>query len=213
MSHSLTPITSWYDALIRPLEWLGLWRARRALWSSLPERSPGLEIGAGTGANLPFHPDNGLVVVTDVSWGALRHVRRKRPASGPPLVVADTRMLPFRTDAFAWVAATLVFCEVGSPVAGLVEARRVLHSDGALALLEHVRPTGLLGFMADALSRVTAPIWGEHFDRDTARNVELAGFTIHRRRGWLRSGLILLSAGVRPASGAAPAGPPNLDGQ
>lgn len=211
MSQRLTPITSWYDALIQPLEWLGLRRARRALWSSLPDGSPGLEIGAGTGANLPYHPNDGLVVVTDVSPGALRHVRRKRPASAPPLVVADTRMLPFRTEAFQWVAATLVFCEVGSPVAGLIEARRVLRPHGLLALLEHVRPTGWLGRMADALSRVTVPIWGEHFDRDTARNVELAGFTIQRQRSWLRGGLILLFARVRRGSGAATAGQPNLN--
>ncbi|MEJ2679494.1 MAG: hypothetical protein P8174_10525 [Gemmatimonadota bacterium] len=105
-----------------------------------------------------------------------------------------------------------MFCEVGSPVAGLVEARRVLRADGVLALLEHVRPTGLLGLLADALSRVTAPMWGEHFDRDTARNVELAGFTIQRRRGWLRSGLILLFARARPSSGAGAPGDPNLDG-
>jgi ubiquinone/menaquinone biosynthesis C-methylase UbiE len=202
MSQNLAPITSWYDALIRPLEWLGLRRARRALWSSLPAGSPGLEIGAGTGANLLYHRGGDLVVVTDVSPGALRHVRRKRPATAPPLVVADARMLPFRGDAFAWVAATLVFCEVGSPLAGLVETRRVLRADGVLGLLEHVRPTGLLGLLADAVSRVTVPIWGEHFDRDTARNVELAGFTIHRRRAWLRRGLILLFARARPTSGA-----------
>lgn len=211
MSQHHTPITSWYDALIRPLEWMGLWRARRALWASLPADSPGLEIGAGTGANLPYHPDNGLVVVTDASFGALHHVRRKRPDAMPPLVVADTRMLPFRTDAFAWVAATLVFCEVGSPVAGLVEARRVLRPDGDLALLEHVRPTGVLGILADAVSRVTVPMWGEHFNRDTARNVELAGFDIRRRRGWLRSGLILLFARARPVSGARPPGHPTLE--
>jgi len=201
MRPNLTPITSWYDAMIRPLEWLGLWRARRALWSSLPDASPGLEIGAGTGANLPLHPDGGFIVVTDVSPRALRHVRRKRPASAPPLVVADTRMLPFRDDAFAWVAETLVFCEVGSPVAGLVEARRVLRPDGVLGMLEHVRPRGLLGVLADGLTRLTAPMWGEHFDRDTARNVELAGFAIAHRRAWLRDVLVLLLAHARTGAG------------
>ncbi|MEJ2218373.1 MAG: class I SAM-dependent methyltransferase [Gemmatimonadota bacterium] len=206
MARNLPPITSPYDVFIRPLEWMGLRRARGALWSRLPEGAPGLEIGAGTGANLPYYPQDGLVVVTDVSPRAIRHVRRKRPSSSPPLVVADARMLPFRTDAFAWVAATLVFCEVGSPVAGLMEARRVLRRDGVVALLEHVRPRGVLGVLADALTRLTAPIWGEHFDRDTARNVELAGFAVERRHAWLRGGLVLLFARPHPMSGARPTG-------
>lgn len=186
----VAPITSLYDALVYPLERMGLARLRRWLWSGLPaDGGPGLEVGAGTGANLPHHPPGAFVVTTDVSHRALKHVRRKRP-SAPPLVVADARALPFRSGAFGWSVATLVFCEVDDPVSGLAEVGRVTCAGAPVVLLEHVRPHGPAGWLADLLTRVTAPVWGEHFDRDTVRNAELAGLVLDDVRRWLLGGLV-----------------------
>lgn len=190
----IAPVTSLYDALVYPLERMGLARVRRWLWSEIPATGPGLEVGAGTGANLPHHPTDVPVVTTDVSHRALAHVRRKRPEPAPPLVVADARELPFRNGAFAWSVATLVFCEVDDPVAGLAELGRVTVAGEPVALMEHVRPRGLAGRVAETVTRVTAPIWGEHFDRDTVRNAALAGLELEQVRSWLLGGLVVIRA-------------------
>ncbi len=192
MRPPIAEVTSLYDALVYPLERAGLARARRLLWSRIPNGGPGLEVGAGTGANLPHHPD-AFIVAVDVSHRALSHIRRKRRVPSP-LVVADAHALPFRDDSFAWSVATLVFCEVDDPVEGLTEVGRVTRNEAPIGLLEHVRPRGVLGLLADLVTRVTAPLWGEHFDRDTARNVALAGFRTDEVRSWLRGGLVMLVA-------------------
>jgi SAM-dependent methyltransferase len=180
-----------YEPLIRPLEHLGLRRLRDRLWRDVPEKGPGLEIGAGTGLNLEHHPLDAFVVVSDLSYRMLGELRRRRGRAAP-MVVADAQALPFRGGSFLWVAASLVFCEVPDPLQGLAEVRRTLRGGGTLHLLEHVRPRGILGHVATLLTAITRPLYGEHFDRDTESDVRRAGFSIEDRQEWIRGGLVLL---------------------
>jgi phosphatidylethanolamine/phosphatidyl-N-methylethanolamine N-methyltransferase len=196
---ALTPfrwplIARLYDAATAPLEHGGFGRWRQAVWRKVPRDGLGLEVGAGTGANFAYHPDAAQVIGMDISFAMLRRVREKPAGGGAPLVVADVAALPFADTTFDWVAETLVFCEVRDPIAGLRELRRVLRPGGPLVMLEHVRPSGLLGVAADALSAVTAPLWGEHFDRDAETTVLAAGFVIERREWLWRDGVVLLVA-------------------
>ena len=211
-----------YDRLTAPLERRALARWRRALWAlvpggarmaddaSHPPRSRaapagapplGLEVGAGTGANIRHYPPGARVVATDVSAAMLREARRKigeAPASTEVwLVAADASRLPFRDAAFDWGAETLVFCEVPDPVAGLGEAARVLRPGAPLLMLEHVRPHGWLGRAADLVTRVTGPLWGEHFDRDAAGAARRAGLTVEREQWLWRDVVTLLETRVR----------------
>jgi phosphatidylethanolamine/phosphatidyl-N-methylethanolamine N-methyltransferase len=134
------------------------------------------------------------VVGVDISTAMLRRARGKGGIDDPPLLAADVLALPFPDASFHWVAETLVFCEVRDPLAGLRELRRVLRPGGLLIMLEHVRPSGLLGVAADALTAVTAPLWGEHFDRDAEAAVRAAGFRVERREWLWRDGVVLLVA-------------------
>jgi phosphatidylethanolamine/phosphatidyl-N-methylethanolamine N-methyltransferase len=183
-----------YDAATAPLEHRGFGRWRAAVWREVPPDGSGLEVGAGTGANFAYHPGGARVIGIDVSLAMLRRVREKPAGGAASLVVADVAALPFADATFDWVAETLVFCEVRDPVAGLRELRRVLRPGGRLVMLEHVRPSGLLGTAADALSAFTAPLWGEHFDRDAEAAVLAAGFTVERRQWLWRDAVVLLIA-------------------
>lgn len=180
-----------YDRLTAPLERRSFARWRRHTWDCVPHRGKGLEIGAGTGANFPYYPESAWAVATDVSPQMLRQALEKPGRAGRPLVASGAQALPFRDAAFDWVAETLVFCEVPDPVAGLREIRRVLKPDGVLVMLEHVRPSGRLGHVADAATALSAPIWGEHFNRDAAGSVREAGFTI-TEENWLSRDIVVL---------------------
>jgi ubiquinone/menaquinone biosynthesis C-methylase UbiE len=96
------------------------------------------------------------------------------------LVRARAERLPFADASFDAAFATLVFCSVESPAAAFSELRRVVRPGGAVALLEHVRPRGALGHACDALSLLTVPLFGDHFNRRTAEEARRAGLLVER---------------------------------
>lgn len=177
-----------YDALMVPVEALGVRRMRAALWSGVPRSGLGLEVGAGSGAGASLRPGDARVVGTDLSPDMVARARTRGDRA--PLLAADVQSLPFADDAFDWVIASLLFCEVPDPARGLAEVRRVLRRGGTLHLLEHVRPDGALGLLAAGLTRLTAPLFGEHFDRRTVQDVAKAGFEIERLHRRLRGGVV-----------------------
>jgi ubiquinone/menaquinone biosynthesis C-methylase UbiE len=189
-----------YDVLMAPLEALWVRGWRRRVWRAAPERGPGLEVGAGTGANLPCHPAGARVMMTDVSWRMLRRARERARREGNgdvAFIVADARRLPFRDGTFAWAVATLVFCEVPEPIAGLRAMAAAVRPGGPILLLEHVRPGGILGRLAELVTRVTGPLWGEHWDRRTVDNARAAGLADVRAEPLLGS-TVLLIRGTAP---------------
>ncbi len=160
-------------------EWLGLGRWRAALVAGA--KGVTLDIGCGTGRNLPLYPSSVGVVALDPDAQVLRRARRRRPAV--PLVRGTAEQLPFRDATFQTVVSGLVFCSVVDPVRALAEVKRVLRADGQLRMLEHVRAQGAF---SGRVQDVIQPIWtwvtgGCHPNRDTERTVEAAGFRIEQQ--------------------------------
>jgi ubiquinone/menaquinone biosynthesis C-methylase UbiE len=167
-----------YDACCALCERAGLRRWRR--WLVDGATGSILDIGCGTGRNLPLYGAGARVVGMDVSAPALARARRRR--QDVPLVPGDAEALPFRSGAFDTVVSGLVFCSVPDAARGLSEVRRVLRPGGALRMLEHVRATGRL--KARVQDR-WQPLWtritgGCHWNRDTEAAVTRAGFDIDR---------------------------------
>jgi ubiquinone/menaquinone biosynthesis C-methylase UbiE len=140
-----------------------------------------LELGAGTGVNLPLYGDGARVVALDASAGMLAWAARRRGRRRISLVRADAQRLPFPSDRFDVVSGSLVFCSVADPKRALAEAQRALGPGGRLVLLEHTRGKGLGALLTDILQ----PLWGIwsrecHLNRETAQAVKDAGFETHR---------------------------------
>src|SRR5437588_7446821 len=156
-----------YDRLIAPLEHRFLARLRAETLSALPEESRILEVGAGTGLNFPFYPRGAHGAASELSCEMLKRARGKEKPKTVHLVQTSAEQLPFADASFDAAFATLLFCSVASPQKAFAELRRVVRPNGIIALLEHVRPTGLLGLFFDALSLVTVPLFDDHFNRRT----------------------------------------------
>ena len=190
---------SGYDRGMLLLELLLLRRLRRRTFP--PLRGHVLELGVGTGVNLPLYQPGASVTGCDASGRALKSAARRRPRAPASLVQADVHRLPFADGSFDVVAASLVFCSIADPARGLAEARRVLrrpeprpgpddrerdrrakgHNGGRLVLLEHTRGTGIGAWLTDVLQ----PVWNTwshecRLNRETAQTVAATGFQMLR---------------------------------
>lgn len=119
----------------------GLDRLRREALA--PAAGAVLEIGAGTGLNLPAYPRAGItrLVCTEPSHPMARQIAGKSGQAPvePEVVEAPAGSLPFPDSSFDTVTGTLVFCEVPDQAAALDEIARVLRPGGSFCFLEHVR--------------------------------------------------------------------------
>jgi len=187
-----------YDAFLWVMEATGLRRWRETVAAGARGRV--LDVGCGTGRNLPLLPPGTKVIGLDPTRESLLRARRRAP--GALLVRGSAEKLPFRDGAFDTVVSGLVFCSVPDPLRGLAEVRRVLAPGGQLRMLEHVRSTGRLG---GKWQDFIQPLWtrlmgGCHPNRETEANVRKAGFEIdpadHRAQGTMRRFSAKASAGA-----------------
>ena len=139
-----------------------------------------LEIGAGTGANLPFYPAEVRLTAVEPNQHMVRRLRRKAARTGRRITVRSDagENLPFTNESFDCVVTTLVLCMVEEVDRVVGEIRRVLRPGGAFFFYEHVvspRPAGRKwqGLLNPAWRFVTT---GCNLDRDIAGAINGAGF-------------------------------------
>jgi ubiquinone/menaquinone biosynthesis C-methylase UbiE len=198
----------WYDLMQAPMERLGARRWRANLLDGVA--GDVLEVGVGTGKNLPLYERDAVVTAIDPSIRMLDQARQHASAAsvGAEFVQAQAERLPFDGASFDAVVASFVFCSVTDPLAGLREARRVLRPGGELRLLEHQRPSGhALARLFDVLDPLARRLTGASINRPTEENVRRAGFGGVTAQHLDRFGIVRLITARAPVVPAAEGGP------
>lgn len=168
-----------YDRMSEPMEhMLGFAQARARLFEGLGGTI--LELGIGTGRNLPYYPQDARMIALDLSRGMLEHAVHKARALSRHVafLVGDAEELPFADASLDAVVGSGVFCCVPDAVRGFREIKRVLKPGGKIVLLEHVRPHGMLGLLFDLLDPLVSRFMGPHINRSTLESMRAAGLAI-----------------------------------
>lgn len=138
-----------------------------------------LEIGAGTGFNFSYYPEDANVVATEPDPFMLRKAEPRATDHGIDLRRAPAERLPFPEGSFDTVVATGVFCSVDDPPRALSEVHRVLRPGGTLRFSEHVRrERPLRRLMQRAFDPIHHRLFRCHIGRDTIRLMREAGFQL-----------------------------------
>jgi ubiquinone/menaquinone biosynthesis C-methylase UbiE len=153
--------------------------------ASLVSRAKGdvLEVGGGTGANLPFYGAGvDELVITEPEEPMARRLEHKLAGYSLParVISAPAEDIPFEDASFDFVVSTLVLCTVDDPARALSEIHRLLKPGGQLAFLEHVRSDDpRLARWQDRLHGMQVRLaYGCHCNRRTLENIERAGFSV-----------------------------------
>jgi len=174
---------SFYDRFMKRVENKCLKKYRRTLLETL--HGAVLEIGTGTGANLPFYPQTLEKLVLSDPHPKMREILTKtaekhgfshleiRGGSAEHIEAADS--------SFDFVVATLVCCSFVNLEEGLLEIRRVLKPGGKLVFMEHVAAAE--GTRKRRWQNRITPIWSRlagncHLNRETEPALLAAGFTL-----------------------------------
>jgi SAM-dependent methyltransferase len=139
-----------------------------------------LEIGAGTGRNLPLYRTATRAVALEPGPGMRTRANHAAQAARVPVEVIDgtAEHLPFPDAAFDTVVASLVLCTVPDLTQTLAEASRVLRPGGTLRFYQHVRADDpRLARWQDRLERPWGWLAGGcHPNRDVVAAITAAGF-------------------------------------
>jgi ubiquinone/menaquinone biosynthesis C-methylase UbiE len=159
-----------------------------------------LEVGIGTGLNLPLYPSEITLTGVDFSPAMLDVARSRARQLGraADLREADALDLPFPEARFDTVVATYVLCAVPDERRVLAEMIRVLRPGGLLLLADHIAgaawPTRAIQRLFEV---VTVPLQGEHFLRRPLSHVKAEGLQVEQRQRF-KLGLIERLAARKP---------------
>jgi ubiquinone/menaquinone biosynthesis C-methylase UbiE len=151
-----------------------------------------LEIGIGSGFNLPFYSENVRQVIgldPSPQLLAMAHRVRRRESLPVKFIEGSAENIPLEDASVDTVVTTWTLCSIPDAARALHEIRRVLNSGGRFLLVEHGRaPDPNVVWWQDRLT----PLWkriggGCHLNRAISALIENAGFRFDRlETGYMR---------------------------
>lgn len=179
---------NWYDRHILPYMIdlaCGIKPVRKQREKVVPKaQGRVLEIGIGTGRNMPHYDKSRVSAIVGVDPALQMHrlakKRIERAGLNVELVGLEAEKLPLEDASFDSVLCTYTLCTIPDPVAALKEMRRVLKPGAKLIFCEHGRaPDESVRRWQDRLQPLWGPIAGGcHLGRDIPALLAAGGFKV-----------------------------------
>lgn len=165
------------------------WKRRLRTMMFREARGRLLDVGVGTGCNMPFYPKGQPAVGIDLSPGMLTRARARAEALGIDVELRpmDLLHLDFPDASFDTVAVTFVLLCLPdeAQLPALRELARVVRPDGRVLILDYHRPsTRRAQLWVKAMSGFLRA-WAGRFDPATERYIEAAGLRVEARRSFM----------------------------
>lgn len=167
-----------YDRREALVEWLLRGYRRKLLRRA---RGRVLEVGIGTGRNLPYYPPGCRITGIDLSSEMLKVAegRAARLGRDVTLLPMDAEELSFPSGSFDTVVSSLTLCTVIDPIQALSEMARVTAPGGRILLLEHGRSPHLwLSRLLDRVAPHRVEKYGCHPNRNVLALVQAADLVV-----------------------------------
>jgi ubiquinone/menaquinone biosynthesis C-methylase UbiE len=144
-----------------------------------------LEVGFGSGLNLPYYPQTVTKVVGVDPSHTSAHLARKRIAASTfpvEFVGLSAEKLPVADASFDSVVSTFTLCTIPDVAGALREMRRALKPEGRFYFVEHGHADDTrVARWQDRLDGFEQKVFGGcHLNRDIATLIRQAGFEIER---------------------------------
>jgi SAM-dependent methyltransferase len=142
-----------------------------------------VEIGFGSGHNVPFYPDTvqrvAAIEPSQLSW----RLAQDRVSASPVTIDQaglDGQSLPFADNSFDTALSTWTLCTIPDPLLALTEVRRVLVPGGTLHFVEHgLAPDEKVQRWQHRLEPINKRVAGGcHLTRPILDLLRTAGFTV-----------------------------------
>ena len=140
-----------------------------------------LEVGVGSGLNLPLYTDRATEILGLDPHPKLLAMASEKPRSIPSkLIEGSAESIPLDDASVDTVVSTWSLCTIRDVAAALTEIRRVVKPDGQLLFVEHgLAPESSVQVWQNRLT----PLWkrlagGCHLNRSISSLIENAGFHI-----------------------------------
>ena len=143
-----------------------------------------LEVGIGTGRNLPYYRPEQLTCLCGIDPGLHPKAGKRARAAGLEItaIPLSAEKIPAADHCFDTVVSTFTLCTIPDVGAALKEMRRVLSPHGKLLFLEHgAAPDASVRRWQDRITPYWKPVAGGcHLNRKIDELIGDAGFKIER---------------------------------
>jgi ubiquinone/menaquinone biosynthesis C-methylase UbiE len=191
-----------YDIFESPMEQMTFKHLQKEVIGSL--RGNILEVGVGTGKNVPYYTTSSEVIGIDISPQMLRKAKEKLiifRGKSIEFHQMNVQQLKFEENKFDTVVCTFVLCSVPDPIIAVKEMLRVLKPDGQLILLEHVlSKMPLLKVVLKIFNPFTRGIFGYNIDRDTITNLKQGNSLILKDQNLTKTDILKFLICQKPVS-------------
>ena len=170
-------VSRFYDLSEIAVEKIFFSKWRKQLLGGLHGRI--LEVGVGTGKNLPYYPKGVDLTAIDISPKMMDKARKRADGIDVNFHVMDAQDMTFENDTFDFVVTTFVLCSVPDPINTIGEMNRVLKPDGKILTLDHVLSKNrAIRLWENLHNPIMVRLFGININRDTLSNFKRSGLNV-----------------------------------